>query len=100
MCVHINHKYQAYWALIGLAETLHSELMLYGIDVHISFPATIFTPSYVEENKIKPKITLKIEETDGGKTPEAIAASILKGGYVHLCLFELCSLHSSFMLGI
>ncbi|PIL32209.1 hypothetical protein GSI_05454 [Ganoderma sinense ZZ0214-1] len=67
------------FAIRGLAETLHSELMLYGIDVHISFPATIFTPSYVEENKIKPKITLKIEETDGGKSPEEIAASILKG---------------------
>ena len=62
-----------------MAESLRSELLIYGIDVHIAFPATIFTPGLTEENKIKPKITLKIEEADGGKRPEEIAAGILKG---------------------
>ncbi|OBZ70022.1 3-ketodihydrosphingosine reductase TSC10 [Grifola frondosa] len=67
------------FAIRGLAETLQSEMMLYGIDVHICFPCTIFTPSYVEENRIKPKVTLKIEETDSGDTPETVAAGILRG---------------------
>ncbi|KAI0654644.1 oxidoreductase [Cubamyces menziesii] len=67
------------FALRGLAETLHSELKLYGISIHIAFPATIYTPGYEEENKTKPKITLKIEESDGGDSPEAVATAILKG---------------------
>ena len=53
--------------------------MLYGIDVHIAFPGTIYSPGYEEENKVKPKVTLKIEETDSGSTPEYVAESILKG---------------------
>ncbi|KAJ3009336.1 hypothetical protein NUW54_g2813 [Trametes sanguinea] len=56
------------FALRGLAEALHSEFKLYDIDVHISFPGTIYTPGYEQENKTKPKITLKIEESDGGAT--------------------------------
>jgi len=67
------------FAIRGLAESLRSELMLYGIDVHICFPATIFSPGYDEENKTKPKVTLKIEEGDDGATPEHVAASLLKG---------------------
>ncbi|KII95145.1 hypothetical protein PLICRDRAFT_33979 [Plicaturopsis crispa FD-325 SS-3] len=66
-------------ALRGLAETLRSELLLYGIDVHIYFPGTIFSPGYVEENKTKPKITLKIEEEDGGQKPEQAAQNLLRG---------------------
>ena len=63
----------------GLAEALQSEFLLYGIDVHISFPATILSPGFVEENKVKPKITLKLEETDVGTAPEAVAAHVLRG---------------------
>lgn len=64
---------------LGLAEALQSELKLYDIDVHISFPPTIYTSGYEEENKTKPAITLKIEETDSGLTPEQVAAGIFKG---------------------
>ncbi|KAL7283751.1 hypothetical protein ACG7TL_003188 [Trametes sanguinea] len=67
------------FALRGLAEALHSEFKLYDIDVHISFPGTIYTPGYEQENKTKPKVTLKIEESDGGATPEYVAETILKG---------------------
>jgi 3-dehydrosphinganine reductase len=63
----------------GLAETLRSELLLYSISVHIFFPGTIFTPGYITENKTKPKITLKIEETDGGMAPEQCAEGLLRG---------------------
>ncbi|KIY49269.1 NAD(P)-binding protein [Fistulina hepatica ATCC 64428] len=66
-------------ALRGLAETLRSELILYGISVHIMFPGTIFSPGYEKENLTKPKITLKIEETDGGGTPEAWAQGLFQG---------------------
>ena len=64
---------------LGLAETLQSEFILYGIDVHICFPGTIFTSGYEHENQTKPKVTLKIEETDGGFPPEGVAAGLLKG---------------------
>ncbi|KZP32984.1 oxidoreductase [Athelia psychrophila] len=66
-------------ALRGLAETLRSELALYDIGVHIFFPATIYSPGYAEENKSKPKITLKIEEGDEGLKPEQSAATLLSG---------------------
>jgi len=63
----------------GLAETLRSELLLYSVSVHIFFPGTIYSPGYTQENKVKPKITLKIEETDGGMTPEQSAEGLLCG---------------------
>ncbi|KAI1792649.1 oxidoreductase [Ganoderma leucocontextum] len=67
------------FAIRGLAEGLRSELQVYGIDVHVAFPATICSPGLDEENEVKPKITLKIEETDSGSPPEAIALGILRG---------------------
>ncbi|KAH9848453.1 oxidoreductase [Lenzites betulinus] len=67
------------FAIRGLAESLQSELKLYDIDVHLSCPPTIYTSGYEEENKTKPAITLKIEETDSGLTPEQVAAGIFKG---------------------
>lgn len=65
--------------LAGLAETLRSELLLYSVGVHIFFPGTIYSPGYIEENKTKPKVTLKIEETDDGVSPEQAAEGLLKG---------------------
>lgn len=65
--------------LIGLAETLQSELQLYGVGVHIFFPGTIFSPGLDTENKTKPKVTLKIEESDDGMSPERWADELLKG---------------------
>lgn len=47
--------------------------------MHIQFPGTIQGASWEEENKIKPKITLKIEEADVGAPSEAIAKSFLDG---------------------
>ncbi|KAG6866462.1 hypothetical protein C0991_003980 [Blastosporella zonata] len=66
-------------ALRGLAETLRSELLLYSVSVHIFFPGTIYSPGYIEENKTKPKITLKIEESDDGMQPDAAAQGLLQG---------------------
>ncbi|KAF9464492.1 oxidoreductase [Collybia nuda] len=74
-------------AVRGLAETLRSELLLYSVSVHIFFPGTIYSPGYIEENKTKPKITLKIEESDDGLKPENAAKALLKGvrnGHFHI----------------
>lgn len=77
----------AKFALRGLAETLRSELLLYSISVHIFFPGTMFTPGYKEENKTKPKITLKIEEGDQGLQADQAAERLLSGvqnGHFHI----------------
>jgi len=70
---------------IGLADTLHSELQLYGIDVHIYYPNTIFSPGYEEECKTKPGISQEVEGTVEGYTPEQCAKILLKGK-THLVL--------------
>lgn len=67
--------------LLGLAESLRSELQVYDIGVHVAFPATICSPGLEEENAVKPKITLEIEEADRGSPPEVIALGILRGGW-------------------
>jgi hypothetical protein len=77
-----THSSRCCWPIYcsqGLAETLRSELLLYSVSVHIFFPGTIYSPGYTEENKTKPKITLKIEETDDGQTPEKAAEALLRG---------------------
>ncbi|KAG2035285.1 oxidoreductase [Suillus americanus] len=74
-------------ALRGLADSLHSELMLYGIDTHIFFPPTMYTPGFEEENKTKPAITKAIESADEGLTPDLAAAGLLAGiekGHAHI----------------
>ncbi|KAG2051400.1 NAD(P)-binding protein [Suillus hirtellus] len=74
-------------ALRGLADSLHSELMLYGIDTHIFFPPTMYTPGFEEENKTKPAITRTIESADEGLTADQAAAGLLSGvekGHAHI----------------
>ena len=60
---------------------MRSEVLLYSDKpmVHIFFPGTFYTPGYEHENLSKPKITLKIEERDGGHTPEYCASWFLQG---------------------
>lgn len=70
-------------ALRALSDTLSQELQLYGkgeaVKVHTIFPATIFTAMYEQENLIKPTITKKLEEADGGQTPDEVAVASVKG---------------------
>ena len=42
-------------------------------------PVTMFSPGYEEENKTKPALTLKLEESDGGLTPEKAAEGLYEG---------------------
>ncbi|GJE95386.1 hypothetical protein PsYK624_115700 [Phanerochaete sordida] len=67
------------FAVRGLAGALQSEFTMYGIGVHIAFPGTILSPGFAEENKVKPHGTLRLEETDSGSAPEAVAAHVLRG---------------------
>lgn len=39
----------------------------------------MFSPGYEEENKTKPALVLKIEESDGGLTPEKAAEGLYEG---------------------
>ncbi|SGY63640.1 BQ5605_C007g04814 [Microbotryum silenes-dioicae] len=75
--------YSAYtpskYAIRGLAETLRNELQMYGISVHLFLPATILSPGFVEEQKVKPAMTRRIEGPDVGLTPEVVAAHMIRG---------------------
>ncbi|EAU87444.1 oxidoreductase [Coprinopsis cinerea okayama7 len=66
-------------ALRALGDTLQSELMLYGIDVQVFFPPTMYSPGYDEENKTKPQLVKDIEGTDEGLTCEQAALAMFKG---------------------
>ncbi|KIK69449.1 hypothetical protein GYMLUDRAFT_35512 [Collybiopsis luxurians FD-317 M1] len=66
-------------ALRGLAETLRSELLLYNCSVHIMFPGNIDSPGFVEENRVKPKITLELESTSKPESPETLAHYLIQG---------------------
>ena len=70
-------------ALRALSDTLSQELLLYAplvpIRSHTIFPATIYSEGYENENLIKPAVTKKLEESDGGQTPEQVAAASIKG---------------------
>lgn len=74
-------------ALKGLAETLRSEGLLYGIDVHIFFAPTMDSPGLAEENKLKPAVTTSIEAGDDVLSCEAAAACLLRGeSGIHYCI--------------
>ena len=70
-------------ALRTLSDTLSQELLLYApivpMRAHTIFPGTTFTEGFEEENLIKPAITKKLEEADGGQTAEQMAAASVKG---------------------
>ncbi|KAI0268382.1 oxidoreductase [Gloeopeniophorella convolvens] len=66
-------------AIRGLAETLRQELLLYSIEVQLYMPATMYSPGYEDENKTKPELVLKLEESDPGLTPEKAAEGLYKG---------------------
>jgi hypothetical protein len=71
----------------GLADTLRSEYLLYGIKVHMYLPAGILSPNFELENRTKPDITKKIEEGDTPMTPEACVECLIIGklGFLNAC---------------
>jgi len=70
-------------ALRTLSDTLSQELLLYApyrtIRTHTIFPGAIFTTGLEKENEIKPAITKRLEESDGGQTPDEVAVASIKG---------------------
>jgi len=74
-------------ALRGLSDALSQELNLYNattmasspIQVHTIFPGTIFSEGLELENQIKPGITKKLEEDDGGQSSEDVAKASIAG---------------------
>lgn len=52
---------------------------MFGIKVHLYMPAGMLSPGYEEENKLKPKITQKVEEGDKPISCDAAAAILVKG---------------------
>ena len=72
-------------ALRTLSDNLSQELHLYdsssppSVKVHTIFPGTIFSPGLEEENKTKPGITKKLEEDDGGQSPDEVAEKSVRG---------------------
>lgn len=84
----------------GLAESLRSELILYGISVHAYFPGTILSPGLEEENKTKPKITLEIEGQDDGLTPAQCAKGLIKGTCLLFALIGVRLLEQALMLAV
>lgn len=67
------------YAIRGLAEALRNELQLYGISVHLFLPATIYSPGFENEQRLKPDVTKKIEGPDEGMSPDGVAKEMLKG---------------------
>ncbi|KAL6718126.1 hypothetical protein ACLMJK_004213 [Lecanora helva] len=70
-------------ALRTLSDTLSQELLLYrsyvDIRTHTIFPGTIFTAAFENEQRLKPAVTKKLEESDGGQTADQVAASSMIG---------------------
>ncbi|KAF9075727.1 oxidoreductase [Rhodocollybia butyracea] len=89
-------------ALRGLAETLRSELYLYNCSVHIMFPGNIDSPGFVEENRVKPKITLELESTSKPVSPEVLANELIRGvqkGDFHIAPDLLANIFRSSTIG-
>ncbi|KAK7036528.1 hypothetical protein VNI00_011725 [Paramarasmius palmivorus] len=85
-------------ALRALADTLQSEFMLYDIDVHIFFPPTMVTESWLEELKTKPALTHEIEGPDAGVSVDYAALTLYKGirnGHHHIAADWITKLFSS-----
>ncbi|BGP56917.1 hypothetical protein JCM8202_000872 [Rhodotorula sphaerocarpa] len=67
------------YAIRGLAEALRNELQLYGISVHLFLPATIHSPGFENEQRLKPEVTKRIEGPDEGMSPDDVAREMLRG---------------------
>ncbi|KDO34519.1 hypothetical protein SPRG_00582 [Saprolegnia parasitica CBS 223.65] len=67
------------YALRGLADALRNELGLYKMRVHCFYPGSIDTKMYVEEQATKPSMTKAIEGTTDLVSPDAAAASLMRG---------------------
>ena len=73
-------------AIRALADTLRQEVLLYDkkqkIHIHCTFPGTIYTDEFFEEQKRKPDLTKALERTDRegtGMSAEQVASQTIRG---------------------
>jgi 3-dehydrosphinganine reductase len=75
--------YSAYgpskYAVLGLSETLRSELKPHGISVSVLIPPDTDTPQLREEDKYKPAETRLISGTISPASPEKVAQALVEG---------------------
>jgi short-subunit dehydrogenase len=64
-------------ALVGLAETLRSELRVYGLRVSCFCPPAVNTPGYGREKAITPKEVLTTEEKGAVLEADDVAETLL-----------------------
>jgi 3-dehydrosphinganine reductase len=69
----------AKFAVTGFSEALRQELKPYGICVSVAFPPTTRTPGLERENRLKPPETVLIEGQSIERSPEEVAAVVLRG---------------------
>ncbi len=67
------------FALMGLTESLKSELKPCGVGVSIVCPPDTDTPGFEVENRNKPRETVAVSEGGGLLQPEQVAEAMLKG---------------------
>jgi len=77
------YGYSAYsptkFAVRGLAETLRAELRPFGIVVACALPPDTDTPGLARGNATKPAATARISESIKVRSPETVAAAIVRG---------------------
>ncbi|EEB07402.1 pig-F [Schizosaccharomyces japonicus yFS275] len=66
-------------AMRALADTLRQECIMYDIEVCIYLPASISSPGFEEENRIKPELCKILEDRDPVATPEEAARRCMSG---------------------
>jgi 3-dehydrosphinganine reductase len=67
------------FALMGLTESLKSELKPYGVGISILCPPDTDTPGFEVENRNKPPETVAVSEGGGLLQPEQVADAMIKG---------------------
>ena len=67
------------FALMGLTETLKSELKPCGVGVSVLCPSDTDTPGFEVENRNKPPETVAVSEGGGLMQPEEVAEALIKG---------------------
>ncbi len=67
------------YALMGLSESLKSELKPCGVGISILCPADTDTPGFEVENRNKPPETVAVSEGGGLMQPEEVARALVKG---------------------
>eukprot|EP00897_Mesotaenium_endlicherianum_P010512 jgi/Mesen1/948/ME000118S00124 len=92
------HYSASKFALRGLAECLHQELLPHNIRVSVVYPPDTDTPMLAEENLTKPEVTKLISQSSTLVSASSVARSALAG--IKAGQFSISSNFDGFMLGL